>query len=203
MNGSGCARMPSRFKDVLKKCHGHSRKGALAKPWLFVAYASEDARAACRDRGIRLTVLERQVLPAEIAGKTPHDLRPNASGYVQPRFDLGKTIDEIKDALKPKLFSELDNKTFLRMLGAAAGGDFSAGSMEALRQLDAGKLAEAAELVKSAATLAADFLATEIHALRAEALPYANQFVVLSEIFRLIPHPTDIQLREIKRWFWR
>lgn len=117
-------------------------------------------------------------------------------------FDLGDTVDDIKETLAPKKFNTLDNKTFLRTLGAAAGGDFSAQSIDALRELDQPRLSEAAEAMKAAALRAADFLSTEIGAIRAEALPYANQFIVLSEVFRLIPHPDAVQLEEIKRWFW-
>ena len=56
--------------------------------------------------------------------------------------------------------------------------------------------------MKAASLRAADFLATQIGAPRAEALPYANQFAVLSEVFRLLPHPNATQLAEVKRWFW-
>ena len=119
-----------------------------------------------------------------------------------PEFDLGETIAEIKASLEAKKFSELDNKTFLRALGAAAGNDFSAQSVDALRDLPKDKLSEAALATKEAAQRAADFLATQIGAPRAEALPYANQFAVLCEIFRLLPHPSDLQLTEIARWFW-
>jgi hypothetical protein len=119
-----------------------------------------------------------------------------------PEFDLGNTVDGIKTALEPKRYHTLDNKTFLRTLGAAAGGDFSAQSIDALRELDKDHLQAAAEAMKLAAAHAADFLATEIAAPRAESLPYANQFAVLCEVFRLIPHPTAEQLREVKRWFW-
>jgi hypothetical protein len=119
-----------------------------------------------------------------------------------PEFDLGATIADIKSSLEAKKFSELDNKTFLRALGAAAGNDFSAQSVDALRDLPKDKLSEAASATKDAAQRAADFLATQIGAPRAEALPYANQFAVLCEIFRLLPHPADRQLSEIARWFW-
>ena len=37
-----------------------------------------------------------------------------------PEFDLGKTIGDIKKSLTVKKFQELDNKTFLRALAAAA-----------------------------------------------------------------------------------
>jgi len=119
-----------------------------------------------------------------------------------PDFDLGNTVDDIKRTLEPKRYHTLDNKTFLRTLGAAAGGDFSKQSIDALRELDKKRLSAAAEAMKAASLRAADFLATEISAPRAEALPYSNQFAVLCEVFRLLPHPNATQLAEIKRWFW-
>lgn len=120
-----------------------------------------------------------------------------------PDFDLGKTLDDIKETLAPKLFDTLDNKTFLRILGAAAGGDFSRQSVDALRDLSKDDLARTATAAKGAAQRAADFLSTEINMPRAEALPYANQFAVLCEIFRLVPAPNGKQLEAIKEWFWR
>jgi hypothetical protein len=120
-----------------------------------------------------------------------------------PEFDLGKTVDGIKSSLESKKYDTLDNKTFLRTLGAAAGGDFSAQSIDALRDLSLENLTAAADAMKASALRAADFLATEISAPRAESLPYANQFAVLCEVFRLIPTPDDLQLQEIKRWFWK
>lgn len=119
-----------------------------------------------------------------------------------PEFDLGNTVEGIKSALESKKYDTLDSKTFLRTLGAAAGGDFSAQSIDALRDLSLEDLTTAADAMKASALRAADFLATEISAPRAESLPYANQFAVLCEVFRLMPTPTDLQLKEIKRWFW-
>jgi hypothetical protein len=119
-----------------------------------------------------------------------------------PEFDLSKTIDDIKSSLESKRFHTFDNKTFLRALGAASGNDFSSGSIDALRGLPSETLLKAAGELKDAAQLAADFLATEIGAPRAEALPYANQFAVLCELFRVLPNPNAAQLAEIKHWFW-
>lgn len=119
-----------------------------------------------------------------------------------PEFDLGRTIEGIRTSLEKKKFHEFDNKTFLRALAAASGGDFSSASIDALRDLRRDHLIQAADATKKAAERAADFLATEIGAPRSESLPYANQFAFLCELFRTLPHPTGEQLTEIKRWFW-
>ena len=55
----------------------------------------------------------------------------------------------------------------------------------------------------SGADRAVDFLTSHIKAPRPEALPYANQFAVLSVISRRINSPTSSQFAAIERWFWR
>jgi hypothetical protein len=119
-----------------------------------------------------------------------------------PEFDLGKTIENIKTSLEEKKFHSFENKTFLRCLGAASGSDFSSGSIDSLRHLEPDMLHSCAEQIKKSAQLAVDFLSTEVKAPRAEALPYANQFAVLVELFRVLPTPNSNQLNELKRWFW-
>jgi len=79
---------------------------------------------------------------------------------------------------------------------------FRVKSIDSLRTLKTPELRSVTEALKEAANLAADFLASEIGAPRAEALPYANQFAVLCQIFHLIPNPNSSQLQEIKHWFW-
>jgi hypothetical protein len=49
----------------------------------------------------------------------------------------------------------------------------------------------------------ADFLKDEIGAPNSAIIPYANQVVVLAEIFRVIGNPSAGQYAAIKRWFWR
>jgi hypothetical protein len=119
-----------------------------------------------------------------------------------PQFDLGATIQSIKTHLEPKRFHSFDNKTFLRALAAASGRDFSSGSMDGLRELKPEVLQSTAQAVKDASALAADFLSTDLRIPRSEALPYANQFAVLTEIFRVLPRPASAQLEEIRKWFW-
>jgi len=55
----------------------------------------------------------------------------------------------------------------------------------------------------ASARRAVDFLTTEIGTPTAEALPYANQFAVVTELFRQIPKPTSAQYAAIRGWFWR
>ena len=119
-----------------------------------------------------------------------------------PEFDLGATIDSIKSHLEPKLFHAFDNKTFLRALAAASGRDFSSGSMDGLRELEPEVLQSTAKTVKDSAALAADFLTTDLKVPRAEALPYANQFAALIELYRVLKAPDAAQLEKIRQWFW-
>ncbi|OBH10059.1 DUF262 domain-containing protein [Mycobacterium sp. E1747] len=118
-------------------------------------------------------------------------------------FDLGRSVDEIRNAIAPKRFAQLDEKVFLRALSAAAGGSFTAESIDDLRKRDDETLKKAVEATIASALLACDFLSTEVDVPRYEALPYANQFVVLCEIFRRVPQPNGAQLTEIRNWFWR
>ncbi|MFI9488061.1 DUF262 domain-containing protein [Promicromonospora sp. NPDC052451] len=118
-------------------------------------------------------------------------------------FDLGKSLGSIKAGLEPKRFNSIEDKTLLRALAAAAGKDFSADSIDQLRDASEENLNEASTELGRASELAADFLSTEVGVPRAEALPYTNQFAVLAELFRALPQPNATQLAAIRHWFWR
>ncbi|EGJ19526.1 hypothetical protein RSWS8N_15239 [Cereibacter sphaeroides WS8N] len=119
-------------------------------------------------------------------------------------FDLVDTIEnDILDELSEKNFASVERKAVLRSISAAAGGGFSAESIDNLRKLGAKELRDAASATQAAYKLAVDFLKNEIGAPNAEIIPYVNQIVVLAEIFRRLPSPTAAQLSKIKIWFWR
>ena len=120
-----------------------------------------------------------------------------------PGFDLVDKIDDILDKLKPKRFGSIDRKTILRSVAAAADLGFSSEDMDSLRGLDEGKLNATVDAATEAAKRAADFLATQIGVPSDAALPYTNQFAVLTEIFRRVPQPTSAQFSSIREWFWR
>ncbi len=118
-------------------------------------------------------------------------------------FDLGDSVEKVRQAIAPKKFAGLDEKVFLRALSAAAGGSFNVESIDDLRKKDGDTLARAVQETEESAKRACDFLATEVGVPRYEALPYANQFAVLCEIYRIVGTPSSTQLGDIRRWFWR
>ena len=119
------------------------------------------------------------------------------------KFDLFDEIDSLRSAIAEKDYGGLDRKVILRSLSAAAGGGFSEGSIDNLRKYDAALLTKAAQTTKDAYMRAVDFLATDLSIPSDRHIPYANQMVVLAEVFRLLPIPNVEQRLELKRWFWR
>ncbi|SER76309.1 DUF262 domain-containing protein [Actinokineospora terrae] len=119
-----------------------------------------------------------------------------------PDFDLVEKIDSILADLEPKKFSGIDRKTILRSVAASAGLGFTSENMDSLRDLKAEDLNNAVSSTSQAARRSADFLSTQIGVPSDAAIPYTNQFAVLTEIFRRVPSPTEAQYKEIARWFW-
>ncbi|MFC7876620.1 DUF262 domain-containing protein [Isoptericola sp. NPDC057391] len=120
-----------------------------------------------------------------------------------PEFDLRDALDAVRSELATRDYGGIDRKTMLRVTSAAAGYGFRVDDMDRLRGKTASELTTTVETVSLASRRAVDFLASQIKAPRAQALPYANQFAVLAEIFRQIPSPTGSQYASIERWFWR
>jgi len=120
-----------------------------------------------------------------------------------PNFDLRDEIDSVLNRLAIRDYGKLDRKTILRVVSAAAGHGFAADDMDRLRDKTVDELRTTLAAAKAASERAVDFLASHIRAPYAQALPYANQFAVLAELFRLVPVPTGEQFTAIERWFWR
>ncbi|MEM1189738.1 MAG: DUF262 domain-containing protein [Pseudomonadota bacterium] len=118
-------------------------------------------------------------------------------------FDLIDSIDQMREALEGKSFGGVDRKVILRVMSAAAGGGFSADSIDGMREYSAEKLKGAVAESQGAFEKAVDFLSTQVRIPNDSIVPYVNQLVVLAEVFRLCPKPTASQYREISKWFWR
>jgi hypothetical protein len=128
-----------------------------------------------------------------------------------PEFDLIDAIEDILNQLHSRGFGNIESKYVLRSLSAAHGGGFAKADVAVLRYKDDVKprreavqqLKAVVANTKDAYVRMVDFLTTEIGVSTSKAVPYANQIVVLGELFRLIPKPTAAQFRAISEWFWR
>jgi hypothetical protein len=118
-------------------------------------------------------------------------------------FDLIDGISGITEELQSKDFGSIERKAILRSISAAAGGGFSEASIDGLRKHSSDELEAAVLSTKDAYSRAVDFMATELHIPSDKQIPYVNQVVVLTEVFRLIKHLKPDQLGEVRRWFWR
>lgn len=119
-----------------------------------------------------------------------------------PDFDLRDRIDEILGALAQRDFGTIERKTILRSVSAAAGYGFAVDDIGRLRNKSQDELQGIINEVEEAARRAVDFLTTHIRAPKAQALPYANQFAVLTEIFRRLQAANAGQFAAVERWFW-
>lgn len=118
-------------------------------------------------------------------------------------FDLIDAIDEALASLSAKEFGGIDRKVVLRVLSAAAGGGYSVESIDSLRKHSAPQLKTAMADVQAAFEKAVDFLVTQVGIPGDSAIPYANQVVVLADVFRQLPKPTALQYGAITKWVWR
>ena len=97
----------------------------------------------------------------------------------------------------------ITRKVVLRVLSSAAGGGFSVESIDNLRNYSADVLKQAMDNAQAAFEKAVDYLVTQIRIPSDSVIPYANQLVVLAELFRQCPKPTAAQYAGITKWFWR
>ena len=99
------------------------------------------------------------------------------------KFDLFDQIDALLKDIKDKDFGDLDRKVILRSLSSAAGGGFSEDSIDNLRKLEPPALIKASDATRDAYKRAVDFLSTELSIPADQNIPYANQVVLLAEVF--------------------
>ena len=96
-----------------------------------------------------------------------------------PDFDLVDSIEEILEDLQAKGFGEVEKKTVLRNISASAGGGFSRGSIDGLRNFDVPTLKSAVATALESYKMTVDYLSTQLRIPNSSVLPYQNQMVVL------------------------
>ena len=118
-------------------------------------------------------------------------------------FDLIDSIDGVLNVLSEKNFGGIDRKVVLRVMSSAAGGGFSSDSIDGLRDYSPESLKDAMKKSQKAFEKAVDYLSTQVMIPSDGVVPYANQLVVLAELFMACPQPSAAQYKEIDKWFWR
>lgn len=204
------------------------RLNSLADPFQFISQANllqtsaypEREELAKRAKDLLNRFKDYKIATVTIGDMSVHDVAPiferiNSTGTPltivdlmraatwSPEFDLLDTIDgQVLEAVRGYGFESIERRAVLRNLSAAAGGAFHASSIDNLRNKKS-VLNEAAQATVTSYRLAVDFLVSQLGVINADILPYSNQIVVLSEVFRRLPRPSKRQSEALRRWFWR
>ncbi|RKH52494.1 DUF262 domain-containing protein [Corallococcus llansteffanensis] len=120
----------------------------------------------------------------------------------QNSFDLARRIDEIISNLTEYHFDEMSRVIVFRAIVAAAEEDILRTNWTQLAKKLGKKLPETVDVAEASMMRAAKFLVEELRVPGSRLLPYALQFVMLSEFFRQEPECTPQQIALIRRWFW-
>jgi hypothetical protein len=118
-------------------------------------------------------------------------------------FDLNDEIDEIRQALEPKGFGDIDRETVLKCLSAVQLGTIKEQSLMTLRKLSKQDIRSLIATTKGALLHAVDLLSTEFKIYSWEFLSYEAIVVVLCAIYAKTNHLSHAQVQRVRQWFWR
>ncbi|NMO15474.1 DUF262 domain-containing protein [Pyxidicoccus fallax] len=120
----------------------------------------------------------------------------------QDGFDLAKRIDEIINGLAEYHFGDMSRVIIFRAIVAAAEEDILRTNWSQLAKNLGSKLPDTVKAAEASMLRAAQFLVENLGVPSSRLLPYALQFVMLSEFFRQGPECNSVQLELLRRWFW-
>ena len=118
-------------------------------------------------------------------------------------FDLNDEVDEIREALGPKGFDDIDRETVLKCMSAVKLGTIKEQSLMTLRTLDKGEMHDLIGATKEALLRTVDLLSTEFNVYSWDFLSYEALVVILSSIYAKTSHLSPEQVRRVRQWFWR
>jgi hypothetical protein len=118
-------------------------------------------------------------------------------------FDLNDEVDEIRDALNPKGFGDIDRETVLKCLSAVHLGTIKEQSLMTLRKLGKEKMRELISTTSGSLLRTVDLLATEFNIYSWEFLSYEAIAVILCYVYAKINHLDSEQVQRARQWFWR
>jgi hypothetical protein len=118
-------------------------------------------------------------------------------------FDLNDEVDEIRDALEPKGFGDIDRETVLKCMSAVQLGTIKEQSLMTLRRLGKAEMHSLIDTTKEALLRTVDLLSTEFNIYSWDFLSYEALVVILSFVFAKTSNLAPDQVRRARQWFWR
>jgi hypothetical protein len=118
-------------------------------------------------------------------------------------FDLNDEVEEIREALDPKGFGDIDRETVLKCMSAVQLGTIKEQSLMTLRTLDKAEMRELISTTKEALLRTVDLLSTEFNIYSWDFLSYEALTVILCFVYAKSSHLTPEQIRRARQWFWR
>lgn len=118
-------------------------------------------------------------------------------------FDLNDEVDEIREALSPKGFGDIDRETVLKCLSAVHLGTIKEQSLMTLRKLDKDQMRQLISTTKDSLLKTVDLLTTEFKIYSWDFLSYEAIAVILCYVYAKINHLNSEQVLRARQWFWR
>lgn len=131
-----------------------------------------------------------------------YDWMVNALSYKDGQFSFASEISSVKKELKKYNFEDIPRNSLFRCVQSAFGKLY-------IDQTEIEKLArrdDFVEVTKKTMPLivkAVEFLHDELYVRKFKLLPYNTQLIFIIEFFRQLKNPTEKQINELKRWFWK
>lgn len=118
-------------------------------------------------------------------------------------FDLDDEVDEIRDALDPKGFGDIDRETVLKCLSAVHLGTIKERSLMTLRMLSKVEIKRLIDTTKESLLRTVDLFSTEFNVYSWDFLSYEALAVIVCYIYAKINHLSPDQVCRVRQWFWR
>ena len=121
-----------------------------------------------------------------------------------PLFNLKAQVAQIREALQPKGFEDIQEESIVRALATIVLGSTSREAMlTGLRAREREALALDVVSTRDALERAVDFLTSDVGVISDDLLPYERQIVLMAYIFHHRRHPSAPESRVLRQWFWR
>lgn len=131
-----------------------------------------------------------------------YDWMVNALSYKDGEFKFADEISKVKKQLRPYNFDDIPRNALFRCVQSAFNKLYiDQTEIETLARRD-----DFVDRTKSTMPLivtAVKFLHDQLYVNSYKLLPYNIQLIFIIEFFRQVQNPTDVQLMELKKWFWK